>query len=103
MLAALARAVQTLTKAGLALDYRSATCRSRWRRTPHWTARWSRFRRGDERDRLRRPVSRSEPMPDAGATAWCPAGPPARRLPGDRGTSFVLAVDFTGEEPQAWR
>ena len=48
------------------------------------------------------PSSTSEPMPDPGA----PIVPGSELRPGgypvDRGTSFVMAVDFTGDEAQAW-
>ena len=103
VLAALARAVQTLTKAGLSIDVPLGDVQYALRADPRIG-----LHGGQGGDGLTNvidygnPSSTSEPMPDPGA----PIVPGSELRPGgypvDRGTSFVMAVDFTGDEAQAW-
>lgn len=103
VLAALARAAQTLTKAGRALDVPLGEVQYALRADPRIG-----LHGGPGGDGLTNvvdyanPSSTSEPMPDAGE----PIVPGSDLRPGgypvDYGTSFVMAVDFTGDTPRAW-
>ena len=103
VLAALARAVQTLFKAGLAIDVPLGDVQYALRSEPRIG-----LHGGPGGDGLTNvidyadPSSTSEPMPDAGerivpGSALRPGGYPV-----DYGSSFVMTVDFTGDSARAW-
>ena len=102
-LQALARSVQTLTKAGFPLDSTLGaaqfTERSGTRIPIHG---------GTNADGVTNIVqwggndSSSEPAPTRGAPVTPDAALRGEGFPVNYGTSFVMAVDFTGDEPQAW-
>ena len=103
VLPAMARAVQTMAKAGLAVDVALGdvqySLRSDSRIGVHG---------GPGGDGLPNvvdyadPSSTSEPMPDAGARLVPGSELRPGGYPVDRGTSFVMTVDLTERTPRAW-
>ena len=94
--------MQTLTKAGLALDVPLGDVQYALRAEPRIG-----LHGGPGPDGVTNVIDYADRRPPA---SRCRSGnrlvPGSDLRPGgypvDRGTSFVLAVDFTGEEPQAW-
>ena len=103
VLAALARSVQTLTKAGLALDVPLGDVQYALRADPRIG-----LHGGPAGDGVTNvidysnPSSTSEPMPDPGLLLLPGSDLRTGGYPVDSGSSFVMTVDFTGEQAQAW-
>ena len=103
VLAALARAVQTMTKAGLSVDVPLGDVQYALRADPRIGLHGGPGGAGlTNVIDFANPSSTSEPMPDPGmqlvpGSQLRPGGYPV-----DRGTSWVMAVDFTDDSPRAW-
>lgn len=103
VLAALARAAQTLTKAGLAIDVPLGEVQYALRAEPRIG-----LHGGPGGDGLPNvvdyadPSATSEPTPDPGERIVPGSDLRTGGYPVDYGTSFVMTVDFTGDTPRAW-
>ncbi len=106
VLMALARAVQTLTKAGLAVDVRLGAVQYALRATEHGPR--IGLGGGSGPDGLTnvvdysRPGNTTEPVADAGDPVVPGSDLRPSGYPVDRGTSFLFNVDFTSGQPRAW-
>lgn len=103
VITSLARAVQTLTKAGRALDEPLGDVQYALRANPRIG-----IHGGPGPDGLTNVVdygntsNTSEPMNDPGSPVVRGSDLRPDGYPIDRGTSFLMNVDFTGDSPQAW-
>ena len=99
----LARAVQTLTKAGRTVDIRLGELQYALRATPRIP-----IHGGPGPDGLTnvvdfsQPGNTTEPLTTPGATIVSGSDLRVEGYPIDRGTSFLMNVDFTGDTPAAW-
>jgi acyl-homoserine-lactone acylase len=103
VLAALARAVQTVTKAGSAVDVPLGDVQYALRTDPRVAVHGGPGPDGlpnvvDYSD----PSSTSEPMPEVSEPVVPGSDLRTEGYPVDRGTSFVMTVDYTGDDPRAW-
>ena len=103
VLAALSRAVQTLSKAGLPVDAPLGDVQYALRATPRIGLNGGYGGEGvtnviDYGD----PSGTSEPMPDPGEPVVEGSTLRPDGYPIDRGTSFLMTVDYSSGEPQAW-
>jgi acyl-homoserine-lactone acylase len=99
----LARAVQTMQQAGLAIDVPLGDVQYALRSRPRIG-----LHGGPGGDGLTNvigysdPSMTSEPMPDPGARIVSGSDLRDGGYPVDNGTSWLMTVDFTGDEPAAW-